>query len=446
MKLKALLLIALYLLPALIQAQNEQLQREIRIAEGILQELFQENLDDKHPFMVFRGNQITSDYIPGYGVHFILGNNLWAGHLSPSRAVHMVRSGNNSTVVRTAGDDDQNSNGDVEEVTVEELEMKMTEYFTQYAPLLKNLPENEHIRLSTGLNSQITGFTISVGQGDRNIEFPKITKWVSMSDVMEFQSGKMSESQFTQQIKSADLSEVSEKRDFNIFQSILTTSMQEADFEQLRVRSASSYTYLPGFGIQFNINANTRGSGPLRAILSKIGEAPNIDFDVSVEVQENMERAQREARRLDIDSVRLESRRALDSLQFAVANAQVSLQTALNQELDSERLESRRILDSLQYDLEGAQISLRAAFTGDREPIDPELLESDKELLYNEIERAIIDYGNTLSSLPDDEFIIVSVNWSSRESTLPERTYIRLKKNQLPRGDALEVQEIPRSN
>ncbi len=437
MKLKTVLLITLFLLPALIQAQNEQLQREIRIAEGILQELFQENLDDEHSFFVFRGNQITSDYIPGYGVHFILGNNLWAGHLSPSQAVHMVRSGNNSTVVRSAGDDDQNSNGDVDEVTVEELEMKMTEYFTQYASLLKSLPENEHIRLSTGLNSQITRFTVSVGQGDRNIDFPKITKWVSKSDVMEFQSGEISESQFTQQIQSADLSEVSEKRDFNIFQSILTTSMQEADFEQLRVRSASSYTYLPGFGIQFNVNASTRGSGPLSVLLSRIEDAPDIDFDVSVEVQENMERAhseamnneieQREVLRLEMDSIKLE----MDSLRLISQSSLDSLQSTIENGLE---------------DVANVAVSFRNALIEEHEPIDPELLESDKELLYDEIERAIIDYGNTLSSLPDDEFIIVSVNWSSRESTLPERTYIRLKKNQLSNGDALEIQEVPRSN
>lgn len=414
MKLKTLLLIVLFIIPSLIQAQSEQLQREIRIAEGILQELFQENLKNEFPFIAFSSNRITSDYIPGYGVHFMLGNSLGTTSVTVAPSIQIVQSGNNRTVVRGVDNVDQNSEGEDDRLTIDELEMRMTEYFTQYASLLRNLPDNEQIRLSTGLNSQISRVFITIDQGNRNFNFPRITKWVSKSDVLAFESGRINESQFTQRIQSADLTEVSDQRDFNIFKSILSTSLQETGFEKLNIRSASSYTYLPGFGIQFNVNAGTRG-GPFNAFFSNIAGASDMDFNVNVDVRGNIESEDRETMRKELDSIRLESRRTLDSLEVAIA------------------------------DFAEVAVSFRDAFIEEREPIDPEILENDKELLYDEIERAIRDYGNTLSSLPDDEFIIVAVNWSTRESTLPERTYIRLKKNELSSRNALEIQEVTRN-
>jgi len=419
MKLKLILLIALFLFPVHTQAQSEQLQREIRIAEGILQELFQENLRGESPFIAFTSNRVTSDYIPGYGVHFILGNSLWTNNLNPARIneIRIVQSTENRRASVAVRNDDQDANSEAEEVTVEELEKRMKEYFTQYASLLRNLPENEHIRLSTGLRSPATNIFISLDQGSRNIDFPMITKWVSKNDLLEFENGRISEDRFIQRIQYADLSEVTEKRDFNIFKSILDTSVQEADFKQLRIRSASSYTYLPGFGVQFNLNANTRGSGPLGLVFSP-GSPSDIDMDVRFDMQGNITSGDREAFRREMDSIRNESRKALDSLKVAVEDVAISLRDAA--------------------------VSFRSAYTMDREPIDPELVRNDKKLLYDEVTWAIRDYGSTLSSLPDDEFIIVSVNWSARDSTLPERTYIRLKKSELSTDNLPDIQEIAR--
>ena len=412
MKLKTIILITLFLIPGLTQAQNEQLQREIRIAEGILQELFQENLRDESPFIAFRNNQVSSDYIPGYGVHFILGNSLWTNNLNPAQIneIRIVQNTENRSARIALRNEDQNIPIEAEEVTAEELEERMIEYFTQYASLLRSLPDNEHIRLSTGLRSPATSIFITIDQGSRNVAFPKITKWVNKRDVLEFENGRINESQFLQQIKAADLSEVSEKRDFNIFKSILDTSVQEADFKQLRIRGSSSYTYLPGFGIQFNLNTNTRGSSPF-GLLFTPSDLADVDVDFSIDIQSNQLSGEREALRRELDSVRIESRKALDSLRVAAEDLAVSVRTAL---------------------------------TSEREPIDPELVKNDKQLLYAEITRAIQDYGSTLSSLPDDEFIIVSVNWSTRETSLPERTYIRLKKKDLTTGNLPDIQEVPK--
>lgn len=432
MKFKKVLLVTLFLLPTLIQAQSEQLQREIRIAEGILQELFQDNLRSESPFFTFNNNRVSSDYIPGYGVHFILGNSMWNNNRNAAQIneIRIARSEENRSASVTVRNDKENIDSETEEVNPEELEERMMEYFTQYASLLRNLPENEHIRLSIGLPSPGTNIFIIRGQANQNIEFPKITKWVNKRDVLQLERGEISESRFMQQIQTADLSEVSETRDFNIFKSILDTSLQEADFEQLRIRSSSAYTYLPGFGIQFNLNANIRGSGAFNFSFAP-NSTSDMDLDFEIDIDEDSIHRLNEELERNMDSVQIESRN--------------KMREELKRDMDSMRFISRNTLDSLQVAIEDLAGSVRTAFTVDREPIDPEVLEGDKELLYEEITRAIQEYGNTLSSLPDGEFIIVSVNWSSRETNLPERTYIRLKKNELSSGGAPNIQEVERN-
>jgi len=412
MNIKAILII-LMLLPCFAFAQSEQLQREIRIAEGILQELFADQPGSEHPFVGTRSSRVSSDYIPGYGVHFQIGDNPLAQAVRVSREIRVIQRDGNHTNARTEQD-----SGNDSELIREAIEQKMTEYFTQYAPLLQNLPDEEFVRLSTGVTSRQGNVIISLSGENRSHPLPKITKWVQKRELNRFREGSITEQQLIQRIQTADLSETEEKRDFNIFKTILDTAANNTGLEYLRFRS-SPYTYLPGFGVQFHLNASSRGA----FILGMDFETPvirdfNFDFDttknpdMAIDIQKNLAGHGSERFTINVDSLRWVAGRSLDSLRVA---------------------------------MDDMAISLRNIFPEERKQPEDGELTREKEKLYNEFLQTITEYGSTLSSLPDNEFLIVAITWPSRSTELPQKTYIRIKMRDLAAGRTPEIQEIERN-
>lgn len=409
-------LLILILFPVLLAAQSDQLQREIRIAEGILSELFSENMESESPFIAVTGNRITSEYIPGYGVHFVIGDHLLASNIRLSGRIAVTRTEGGRSVIEMKKSDDDESEP---EPTRESIEEKLNEYLTQYAPLMQSLPENESIRLSTGLRAQINQAFISLSIGERSYGFPKLTKWVSGRDLQQLRTDRISEQQFLSRVQSADLSEATEARDYNIFNSILESSVRSANFEHLRVRTGTPYIYLPGFGVQFNINVSSPGSGIFSFVRSSGSEPEmNLEFKIDGDIRSYGTAGESSNTSNDLASIR-------------------------NKEIDSIRISAEQSLDSLRIALDDLSISVREIFTGSREEPNPEELENEKSLLYDEIKRTITEYGSTLSSLPDDEMLIISIHWSGRNTGLPQRTYLRIRKSDVASAEPF-IQEISR--
>ena len=416
-------ILTLFLFPALLAAQSEQLQREIRISEGILSELFSENLQGEAPFIALTGNRVTSDYIPGYGVHFVIGDRLLGGNISITGRMEVVRAEGSRSVIEMRKRDDDDS---TPEITRESIEEKMNEYLTLYAPLIQSLPENEYIRVSTGLRAQMSQIHIALSIGGRSYDFPKITKWVSGSNLQQFRSGHITEQQFLNRVQSADLSEVSEARDYNIFNSILESSVRSADFEHLRVRKGAPYIYLPGFGVQFNLNASSPGSGISSFIRTAANDPDvNLDFVIDRDIRLNRPAGESSVNSDELDSIRRE--------------IEIS-----RQDIDSIRVSAEQSMDSLKVLLDDLSVSISDLFTGNRERPDPEVLDREKNLLYKEIKRTITEYGTTLSSLPNDEMLIISIHWADRDANLPQRTYLRIRKSDIMSSTEPVIQEIPR--
>lgn len=416
-------ILILFLFPALMAAQSDQLQREIRIAEGILNELFSENLQSVSPFIALPGNRITSDYIPGYGVHFVIGDRILSSNIRVSGRMEVVRTEGNRTAIEMRTEDNDEAETDISRESIED---KIHEYLIHYAPLIQALPEDEYIRVTTGPRAQLNQVFISLTVGERKFDFPKITKWVSVRDLQQLRSGRINEQQFLSRVQSADLSEVSEARDFNIFNSILESSVRSADFEHLRVRKGAPYLYLPGLGVQFNLNASSPGAGMFSFIRSA-GHNQDIDLDLDFDVDMDV----RSIRPAGVPAMNVDE---LDSLRREVT---------IRQDIDSIRVTAEQSLDSLKVVLEDLSVSISDLFTGNREQPDPAVLESEKNLLYNEIKRTIKEYGTTLSSLPDGEMLIISVNWTGRSTDLPQRTYLRIRKSDIASSSEPVIQEIP---
>ena len=413
----------LFLFPALLAAQSEQLQREIRIAEGILNELFTENLQGESTSIPLNRNRITSDYIPGYGVHFVIGDRLLARNIRLSGRMEVVRTDGARSVIEMRSTDEDES---TPEITRESLEKKMNEYLVQYASLMQSLPENEYIRVSTGLRAQMSQVFISLSVGERSYDFPKITKWVSGRDLQQFRTGRITEEQFLSRVESADLSEETETRDYNIFNSILESSVRSADFEHLRVRKGAPYIYLPGLGIQFNLNVSTPGSG-ISSIIRSAANDPNMNLDFVIDRDIRLNRPTGES--------------SVNSDELASMRREIVIS---REEIDSIRVSAEQSMDSLKVLLDDLSVSIKNIFTGNQEELDPEKLKYEKNLLYKEINRTIKEYGTTLSSLPNDEMLIISIHWTGRDANLPQRTYLRIRKSDITSSYEPVVQEILR--
>ena len=414
MKVKTILIIIIFLLPGFVYAQSEPLKREIRIAEGIIQELFTEHLGNEHPIIGAGNSGVSSDYIPGYGIHFQLSERTWLNAAHISREIRLIHRDENLKNERKSDE-----SGELSTVRKESIEQKMLEYFTQYAPLLQSLPDNEYVRLSTGLRPQQRNIIISMAGKSSEPGLPKLTKWVQKRDLKRFREGVITDQQLIQRIQTADLNETDEKRDFNIFKSILDTAANNTDLEYLRIRSAANYSYMPGFGVQFNLNVSSGGG----IFFGMDFDAPvirdfNFDFDttnnidVAIDIQRNMRNPQSERFSINVDSLRWIAERSLDSLRFA--------------------------MDDL-------AVTFKNAFPADTNHPEEGELTREKEELYDEIVQTINEYGTTLSSLPNNEFLIVAITWPSRSPELPRKTYLRIMKQDLMAGRSPEIQEIERN-
>ncbi len=120
----------------------------------------------------------------------------------------------------------------------------------------------------------------------------------------------------------------------------------------------------------------------------------------------------------DADSLRISIQKMRDSLRF-----------------DSEEL--RKQLEQIRIQAEEArqqgedvrrQLEFRFA---EQDTLD---LSDDVDRFLDELKNTVANYGPTLQSLDENELLMITINWSGRNPTVPERTYLRIKKTDLLRG------------
>lgn len=395
------------------QPDEERLNRDIRIAESILSEMF--NGSQNHSFRIPGTGAVKGEYIRGAGVHFTISGS------SHRFQIHNLQDGEDVRVEVRSGNNTEDPAS-----REEEIREKITEYFTTYAPLISELPQGESIRVSYGVNNSGPGFPVFVFNGSRNQqETPSFTMWVNASDLREFKAGNLSESRFTERINYYDLSETESRTDLNIFASVLEAALQDAEAEHLRVTGKPRADYLPGLGVhyQVNISPNSR-------------HAFSIHFDEDFEIR--------------LDSTMRNLSVAMESLSEKMAPLAEKMGELYNSELsreerDSIRREARELRREVQRQRDSVQVQRQlnpvVSRTSAADTLD---LSADVDAITNQLRNVLNDYGSTLTSLKDDELLMITLNWRGRNATLPERTEVRIKKSDLVRGEAPSVEEIMR--
>lgn len=408
-------------------AQNEDADRDIRIAERILDEMFADVSGANRGFPFRDETSVKGEYIPGVGLHFSVGENYF------SRVADMSGS------IRIREDDgpeksisfDRKDTG--ERLEEQEIEDRLNDYLTSYASQLRSVKDEEELRITFGLDTN-TNRWVSVFQSSESDSMAEsnraISKWVSGRDLRRVREGDMASPALLQQIETVTIPLDDQPRDIEIFSSILETAVRDVEMEGLRVNRTVKSNYIPGWGVRYYISASSSGSGMFsfmseadqNEIQTEIDTALAFDFD-SDSLDFNLEEF--ETNNEDVKGL-------LDSLDIS---------SSLSETMDSLAFKLPELMDSLAVALPKMMEGIKTMFESEEVPGD-EVLIADMELLDNEIRDIAENYGSTLSTLKEDELLMITVNWRGRSSTLPEKkVYYIPKRNLLNRGE-LKVMEM----
>lgn len=385
-------------------------ERDIRIAEGIIAELF----DARETGINFRGGNIrgvSGEYVSGYGIHFKINANM-----SP-QTVRVILRGH--AQIEQAEDSDPS---EVAEVNRDFVEDRLTEYFKTYASLLRGLPEDEVIRLTFGATSSFRTIMTFPPNTDRQRDtIPNMTAWASVSDINAYSNGSISDAEFENRIQVRDLSETETERDQEVFSSILEAALNQAGTENFRIRRNPQVEYIPGLGLNYQVQVSL-GS---RRILDDI----DIDIDLN-----NME--------FNFDSLNIGLLKLAENVGEHMKPYAFKIDSIFNTvNADSFHAATDSLVQRHRNN-PGRQIYLR---NNRIDSLSAEDIENEINKLHSELRQTVIDYGPTLRSLQNDEMLMITLNWSGRHPALPQRSELRIKKSDLLDGIEPKIDIIERN-
>jgi hypothetical protein len=398
--------------------ENQQRQRDIKIAEGILAEIFDSRENQYGVLAGFQDRNVRGEYISGYGVHFTVS--------SGSNFVHIRNFSSNEEQIRVEVQNGNSSDENSEDM--DEIREKMNEYMTKYASLISGLSDDETVRVTYASSRNESFRWVIIADDDRTVETePGLSVWAKVSDLNAFKNGRISEQELMNRINSHELDGEETYKDFNVFASVLETALNSTGNKNLRVNRKPQMEYLPGLGVRYKVQVSARPSIILEEL--RFGD---LDFQIKMDsLQMNLDKSLRLVEEsLNPLIIKLDSMVDLDLSEEELDR--------IKQNLHEHRQEIRIHHDSLQNTQNNYSYAWRS--TSD-EDID---LESEADAIMDELLSVIANYGSTLTSLDDDEMLMISVNWSSRSENLPERTEIRIKKSDLLSGDDPDIEDIER--
>jgi hypothetical protein len=383
--------------------------RDIRIAEGILAEIF----DAKDTAFTLRGatvRGVTGEYIPGYGVHFKIGANI---HPQTLRVV--IRG--HAQIERDEEQDPPAS----EEENRAFIEERFMEYFKNYASLLRSIPGDEVVRLTFGDNrSARTVFSYPPRANRQRDSIPAMTAWASVSDINAYSEGNLTDEEFENRIQVKDLSQEETQRDQEVFASILETALNQAGTENLRVRRSPRSEYLPGLGLNYQVHVSLR-SWPFMGDLDLEG----------LEVQ--------------LDSLAIGLSELGETLGEHLLPMAAKLDSIFNPDRRGRESPARVYRDTLRPQRENVQRSARMMRRNmDESQVPEEKILEEIDKLHAELKQTVMEYGQTLRSLQDDEMLIITLHWAGRHPALPEHSELRIRKSELLDGAEPEIQVTDR--
>jgi len=359
-----------------------RMNRDIKIMENILGELFKIEAKSNNTSSASSGNlrirevsgyvsanifgsssnQVSGNYIPGYGIIFkipyLLSTNL--------SSISVTR--NNEEQSMSFYYDSENSDGSL--ITEETVVQRITDFLKDYAPTIGQLKENEQVTIVYGEKKEnahrIRIFNLSGDlEDEEEVEpMPVITVSAKGSNLVSVRDGSLSSGNFESRLSiSKTDGEEKERLDFEVMSNILNTAFEDGGDEAFHLINSNSLSYvtIDGFGVHYTLDMH-RGHG-------------------------------------------------LQSLTFG---AITSFGRANSQEAE----ESARKIQEVREERKNT-------------------IKAEYQNLLGQMKQYLVDYGRTLNSLSNDQFLIVTSNITDHQDIVPAQVNFQLKKSilgQLDRG------------
>lgn len=396
-----LIIIFTFFSGSLMAQSTDRYDRDIQIAEGIIEELFRAD-DTSRPFGSRHIRDVSGRYIPGYGIHFRI-----SARLTPAVVKIVLQK---QAEIHIDEDPDPE---ELRELGREFVEQRFLEYLKNYAPLFKNLPENEVIRLTIGPHYYTAG-AISIWPGDAGSRrtVANITAWATASDIQAYSRQSISDEEFESRVEIANLGERETERDQTVFASILQTSLADVS-DTIRVRRTPDVEYLPGLGISYGVNASLSGGSW-------------FDFG-DIQIEEF---------KIETDSLSIDFSNIFEEIDFdEIGRIAERVDSAFARNIDGSERE----------ELEQAARELRQnVMEQRRETLSDETVRDLVDQFHTALTQTVKDYGPTLRSLDTGDMLMITINWSGRHDALPARTELRIRKSDILDGDDPVIEEVQR--
>lgn len=437
----------LFLVPKnLLYAQNETMERDLKIMKTILAELFKVESSSEVRFQINRGalteKDISAIYQPGYGVIISVPD-------IKSTRFMVVRSGDEEKAELFFEYESPLDDGS-QKVNEQTIENRLRDFLKNYTSTITYLPDDERLMVIFGKSmfrsSTARSFSIS---GDASLimneKSPELALSVGIEDLKDLHQRRIDEQDFNRRITKERVFDTENKRtDLAIFSNILTSAFEESDSSVLKITRKPEPVYLPGFGVMYG--ADLRRANFITAKL-RTGTLPQVRVQIdSLRTRIDTDRFDMDSVRVHIDSIRIEHdgiRAMMDSIRKMTQQwdsayskeIETALQEARKQYRDAEKQIRTMYSDN---DFSG-NFTFRMA--------DSDTIDYKKEIgkSLDLVKEVMINYGGTLSSVQPDEMIMVSLNISVRDSDVPDAVHLAIKKEdvrQYQNGDLTHDQAM----
>jgi hypothetical protein len=409
-------------------AQNEGSERDIRIAERILDELFADVSDANNGFPFSDEPSVKGEYIPGVGLHFSVGENYFSKVTNMSGSISIKEDDGPERSFTF----DRKDTG--ERLERGEIEERLNEYFTSYASQLRSVKDSEELRITFGLNTN-TNRWVAAFQSPESDSLDEtkqaVSKWVSGRDLRRVREGDITSEALLQRIETVTIPQDEQPRDIEIFSSILETAIRDLEFEGVRVNRTVRSNYIPGWGVRYYISANSRGGG----IFSFLTDADREEIEADIETAFEFDAEDREDFDIDVDELRSEYDGPV------VMMDTLNISSALSETMDSLAVALPKLMDSLKVAMPRMMESMKVMFEPEEVPGD-DVLMADMDHLQSEVYDIVEGYGSTLNSLSDDEYLMISINWRGRSTAIPDRRIFYISKQDMENNRELMSLEL----
>lgn len=358
-----------------------RMNRDINIMENILSELFRATVvSGDEGTVVINSNGFFRGGTDTRGTYLPGFGIIFMVSNPANRGFYVTSQGSESSNYAFYYDSDSDDDPKIDE---ESITNRINEFLRDYGSTIGQLRNDEKVMVIYGSksNSSVLYYRLNgnrVQNSDEKEEIPVISVSAKVSDLSDYRSGKLNASGLNSRLDVA-ISEDKEYLDLKVMGNIFETALKDQEEEAFRLTGGGvSYMMLENFGALFSLDVR----------YDEFGRAADILWDLRGELRTR-------------------------------ANAdRVVVGQARNTQRDNQQ--SPEDLDDRKKELE---LNLATAY---------------QDLVSN-IKEYIVDYGRTLNSLENDQFLLLSVNINGRYDNIPGRLEIQVKKSVLEQLDRGQV-------